>query len=55
MVPPSQFYVEEEALRNGEVEQHCLGVAVDLALLSVQEGLDPGFHVPNNTAPDISR
>jgi hypothetical protein len=33
----------------------CPGVALDLALLAVQAGLGPGFHVLSKAAPDIPR
>ncbi len=34
-------------LEDGDVEGHRPGVVLDLALLAVQAGLGPGFHVPS--------
>ncbi len=38
-----------------DVEKPLLGVALDLALLAVQTGLGPGFHIPGKAMPNIPR
>ncbi len=46
--------VGETPMRDGDVKRPGVGVAVGLALLVLQAGLDPGCHILSEDAPHES-